>query len=75
MTRPLTRAVLMLVALVVVVDVVFVAVYFLADIHSAPDTGKLAFTLLWTIAVLLVVIRGLSRVRAVRSDRSSPNQS
>jgi hypothetical protein len=66
--------VLALVALIVIVDVAFVAAYFLAGVRSAPAAGKLAFTVLWTVVVLLVVIRGLSRVRATRLHRAEPRK-
>lgn len=72
MSRPRARAVLTLVALILTVDVVFVAAYFLAGIRGAPAAGKLAFTVLWTVVVLLVVIRGLSRVRSTRLRRAEP---
>ncbi len=65
--RPaLRRAVLELVALVVIVDVAFVAIYYWAGLIHASRTVTLAYTLLWTAATLAVVLRGLGRVRAER---------
>ena len=55
-----------LIALVLAVDAAFVAVYFLANVRSAPDAGKLLFTAIWTVAILLIAIRGLSRIRSSR---------
>jgi hypothetical protein len=63
------REVLLLVALVLVVDLVFVAGYYLA-VRRAPDREKLVFTACWTLATLAVVIRGLSRIRAERQRES-----
>jgi hypothetical protein len=64
-TAPRTE-VLLLVALVLALDAVFVAIYFLADVRSSSDTGKVAFTAVWTLATLVVAVRGLSRIRSAR---------
>lgn len=63
------REVLALVILVLVVDMVFGAAYFLGHVRSASDSGKVAFTAVWTLVTLGVVIRGLSRVRRARLGR------
>ena len=68
MTR-VRREALVLVALVLTVDAGFVAAYFLTQIGNASDTGKLAYTALWTIATLAVVIRGVSRIRGARRNQ------
>jgi hypothetical protein len=60
------REVLLLVAMVVVVDLVFVAAYFVARLPTSSDSVKLGFTALWTLATLGVVIRGLTRLRKTR---------
>jgi hypothetical protein len=67
---PVRREVLWLVLAVVAIDVVFVALYFLARLPAASDAVKLAFTALWTLITLAVVIRGLSRVRSARLRKS-----
>ena len=64
--KPVGREVLLLVGVVLLVDVLFVAVYFWANLRIAPDAVKLAFTAVWTLVTLGVVIRGLSRVRKAR---------
>ena len=61
----------MLVALVLVVDLVFVAGYFLGRIQSSSDVTKLMFTVAWTAATLAVVVRGLTRIRTARLGRKS----
>ncbi|HEX5962442.1 MAG TPA: hypothetical protein VFY42_01855 [Gemmatimonadales bacterium] len=66
------REALLLVAWVVAVDVAFVAAYFLAGIERAPDGLKLAFTGIWTVITLAVVIRGLTRIRGARLGRAGP---
>lgn len=62
----LRRELLALVGLVVVVDAAFLAVYFAADLPGASGQTRLAFTAGWTVATLLVVLRGLGRIRAAR---------
>ena len=64
------REVLWLLGSVILVDAVFVGTYFLAGLGSASDTVKLGFTAVWTMVTLGVVLRGLSRIRRVRLDRS-----
>lgn len=60
------REVLGLVALVLAVDALFIAVYFGAGIERASDSMKIAFTVVWTVINLAVVIRGLTRLRSAR---------
>jgi len=64
-----TREALVLVALVLVVDALFIAVYFGAGTERASDSVKIAFTVVWTAINLIVVIRGLSRIRSARVNR------
>lgn len=61
---------LVLVGLVLVVDAVFVAAYFLAKVQHASDPIKLAFTIIWTVVTLAAVLRGLTRIRAARLSRA-----
>lgn len=63
------REALVLVGLVLAVDAIFVAVYFLARVERSPDAAKLGFTVLWTAVTLAVVIRGLGRIRSARLPR------
>ena len=64
--KKVKREVMWLVVAVLLVDAVFVALYFLGGLRTASDSGKIVFTALWTLATLAVVIRGLARVRSVR---------
>jgi type VI protein secretion system component VasK len=66
------KEVLVLVALVLLVDAIFVAAYFLGRLPTASDTGKLVFTTVWTVVTLCVVIWGLARVRSARPHRGEP---
>jgi heme/copper-type cytochrome/quinol oxidase subunit 4 len=60
------REVLFLVLFVLALDAVFVVIYFLARVHSASDTGKVVFTAVWTLAILVIAVRGLARIRNIR---------
>jgi hypothetical protein len=64
--KPVAREAFLLVGVVLLVDAVFVAAYFLGHLRTLSDPAKLAFTLVWTLVTLLVVIRGLSRIRKAR---------
>jgi hypothetical protein len=68
MAEGLKREILWLVSGVLLVDALFVATYFLAGLRSTTDAAKVAFTLLWTLVTLGVVLRGLSRIRRVRFE-------
>jgi hypothetical protein len=61
------REVFMLVALVLVVDGLFIAGYFAAGLVRASDVTKLVYTAAWTAITMLVVLRGLAHIRALRS--------
>ncbi len=63
------REVLILVGLVIVVDAAFIAGYYLAGVGQATNGVKLGYTVLWTAAILVVVLRSLARVRAERIRR------
>lgn len=71
----LKRELVWLVGGVLAVDAIFAGAYFLTGLRGSADSVKLAFTALWTLVTLGVVIRGLSRIRRARLDRreiSSP---
>jgi hypothetical protein len=68
------REVAVLVGLVLLIDAIFVGAYFLGGLRHASDGVKLGFTALWTLVILAVVIRGLSRVRGARLDRARTRQ-
>ena len=64
------REVLWLVIAVLLVDALFIALFLLGRVRTASDPVKIAFTALWTLATLAVVIRGLARVRSFRLRQS-----
>ena len=63
------REALVLVGLVLAVDAIFVLLYFLTGIETAGDSAKVAFTVVWTVITLAVVIRGLRRIKSFRTTR------
>lgn len=65
----LRREVLALVVLVALVDGIFVATYLAAGLAAASGSLKLGYTLVWTLATLVVVLRSLGRIRAARLTR------
>jgi len=65
-TARLKRELLLLVAIVLLIDGGFIAVYLLTPLRSATGTLKLSYTVLWTGVTLIVVLRGLRRLRARR---------
>lgn len=64
------RELFTLILLVLLVDAIFVGLYFLAGLSHGSHAAKLGFTVLWTLLTLIVVIRGLSRIRMARLNRS-----
>lgn len=66
MTSGLRREVVLLIALVLALDAGFVAIYFVGNVRTASDSAKLLFTAVWTLAILVIAIRGLSRIRSAR---------
>lgn len=60
------REVLVLVTLVVLVEAGFACLAVLGGLRQRSPALKLGFTVLWTLATLLIVIRGLTRIRAAR---------
>ncbi len=63
------REVLRLVGLVLLVDVIFLGVFFAAGLGNAAANAKLGFTIVWTAANVAAVVVGLNRVRGARSPR------
>jgi hypothetical protein len=62
----LRKEVLLLITVVLGIDALFVAIYFTARIRYAPDLAKVVFTGVWTLAVLVVAIRSLAKIRRAR---------
>jgi hypothetical protein len=65
----LRREVVTLVVLVLVVDGLFIGGYFGAGVVRASGAVKLGYVVAWTLATMVVVLRGLTRIRALRAGR------
>jgi hypothetical protein len=65
------RELFLLLAMVLVVDAVFYAGYFLFHLDVAGDGAKIGFVAAWTIVTLLVVLRRLARIRSLRGRGGS----
>jgi hypothetical protein len=60
------RELFLLLAAVLVVEALFIPGYFLFHLDAASDLAKIGYTTVWTVATLLVVLRGLARMRSLR---------
>jgi hypothetical protein len=60
------RELLRLVLAVLLVDALFIAGYFLFQLEHTSPSLKLGYTAAWTAGTLLVVLRALGRIRALR---------
>jgi hypothetical protein len=69
-TARLKRELLRLIVVVLLVDGVFILVYRLTPLHSASGMLKLGYTVLWTGVILVLVLRGLLGIRALRVRRA-----
>lgn len=65
------RELFLLLATVLVVDALFIAGYFLFHLAAAGDSAKIGYTAAWTAVTVLVVLRGLARIRT-RRRRGGP---
>ena len=69
--RAMRRHLLEMIALVIALDAVTIGIYYAAAMKSRSSKVQLAFTGVWTVLTLLVVLRGMGRVRAARLGRRS----
>lgn len=55
-----------LVLAVALVDALFIAGYYVCHLERASSRLRIGYTAAWTAATLLIVLRGLGRLRALR---------
>jgi hypothetical protein len=67
--RPVRRELLQLVLAVVLVDALFIAGYYLFYLERGSQSIRIGYTAAWTTVTLLVVLRGLARIRGLRARR------
>jgi hypothetical protein len=65
----LKSAVLRLAISIVVLDVVAIAIYYLADIPLRPASIRYPFFAVWVLLTFAIVLPGLHRVRMARTRR------
>ncbi len=66
-TDRVKREVLTLLVVVLIVDGLFIVGYFAAGLVRASTGLKVGYTAAWTLVTMVVVLRGLTRIRAIRS--------
>lgn len=64
--HPVKGELLRLVLAVVLVDALFIAGSYLFSVPLAPAPRKLGYTAAWTAVTLFIVLRALTRIRALR---------
>jgi hypothetical protein len=70
MASPALRAaVLRLAVSIVVLDVIAIGIYYIADIPLRPPAVRYPFFTVWMVLTLIVVLTGLHRVRVARVRR------
>jgi hypothetical protein len=67
--RPVRGELFRLVLAVVLVDALFIAGYYLFQLERASPPFKIGYTAAWTAVTLLIVLRALTRIRALRGRR------
>ena len=60
------REILLLVGSALAVDLLFILGFFAFHLDAASSGAKIGYTAAWTVVTLLVVLRGLARIRARR---------
>lgn len=65
----LKSAVLRLAIRIVVLDVIAIATYYLADIPQRPASIRYPFFALWLLLTFAIVLPGLYRIRLARARR------
>ena len=63
------RELLKLVLAVALVDALLIAGYYLFRLERVSQSIRIGYTAAWTAVTLLVVLRGLARIRGLRARR------
>jgi hypothetical protein len=58
-----------LVIIVLIVDGLFIGGYFAAGLVHASTAAKLGYIAVWTLVIMVVVLRGMTRIRAIRAGQ------
>jgi len=65
--RSMQRELMWLVLGILVVDAAALGFYFLSGMETRARTPRMAFTIVWLAATLMVVVPRLQRIRALRT--------
>jgi hypothetical protein len=63
---PIKRLVLRMLGLILLVDALAIAVFFIAHLEDAGRNVRLAFTIGWTLVTLAIVLTSLRQIRIER---------
>ena len=64
--REMKRQLLIMIGLVTAIDVVAVAILFLGGIRGRGQAVQLLFAVVWTVAILGVVVVSMRKIRSAR---------
>lgn len=67
--RAMRRHLIEMIALVVVLDAITIGIYYAVGMTSRAPRVQIAYTAVWTVLTLLIVLRGMNRVKAARLGR------
>ena len=67
-TERVRREITTLVVLVLLVDGIFIGGYFMVGLVHASTAAKVGYTIVWTLMTMVIVLRGYSRIRAIRGQ-------
>jgi predicted membrane protein len=67
--RAMRRHLLEMIGLVIALDAITIGIFYAVGMRSRSRRVQLVFTAVWTVLTLLVVLRGMGRVRAARLSR------
>jgi hypothetical protein len=69
--RGMKRQLLIMIGLVTAIDAVAVAILFLGGIRGRGQAVQLLFAVVWTVAILAVVVGSMRRIREARKSANS----
>lgn len=67
--RAMRRHLIEMIALVAVLDAITIGIYYAVGMTSRAPRVQIVYTAVWTVLTLLIVLRGMNRVKAARLGR------
>ncbi len=65
-TREMRRQLLIMIGLVTAIDAVAIAILFLGGVRGRGQAVQLLFAIVWTVAILGVVVLSMRKIRTAR---------